>query len=56
MPWCCRGPVSEARAACIFQSILELVGHCHALGIMHRDLKVSISSKKLRLKHMSLMT
>ena len=33
------GSFSEAKAAAIFRRMVEVVSHCHQLGVMHRDLK-----------------
>ena len=36
------GSFSEAKAAAIFRRMVEVVHHCHELGVMHRDLKVFV--------------
>lgn len=33
------GNFSEKKAATIFRKMVEVVNHCHELGVMHRDLK-----------------
>lgn len=33
------GSFSERKAAVVFRKMVEVVNHCHELGVMHRDLK-----------------
>lgn len=33
------GNFTEKKAALIFRKMVEVVNHCHELGVMHRDLK-----------------
>ena len=35
-----RGKLEEPEAKSIFQKILEAIDHCHALNVIHRDLKL----------------
>eukprot|EP01025_Chloroclados_australasicus_P028622 TRINITY_DN2836_c0_g1_i1.p1 TRINITY_DN2836_c0_g1~~TRINITY_DN2836_c0_g1_i1.p1 ORF type:complete len:483 (-),score=89.09 TRINITY_DN2836_c0_g1_i1:463-1911(-) len=33
------GTFSEKKAAAVFKTMVEMIHHCHELGVMHRDLK-----------------
>lgn len=33
------GSYSEATAAGVFRKMVDMIQHCHDLGVMHRDLK-----------------
>eukprot|EP01026_Neomeris_dumetosa_P061957 TRINITY_DN58543_c0_g1_i4.p1 TRINITY_DN58543_c0_g1~~TRINITY_DN58543_c0_g1_i4.p1 ORF type:complete len:378 (-),score=41.01 TRINITY_DN58543_c0_g1_i4:674-1807(-) len=33
------GTCSEKKAAAVFRTMVEMIHHCHELGVMHRDLK-----------------
>lgn len=35
------GPFPEGMARCFFQQLVDVVNYCHAMNIIHRDLKVS---------------
>lgn len=35
------GSFTEKKAAQVFRKMLDVINHCHQLGVCHRDLKVS---------------
>lgn len=38
-----KGSFSEKEAAHFFWQMVEVVRHCHGLGVMHRDIKPEVS-------------
>ncbi|KAF5826098.1 kinase-like domain-containing protein [Dunaliella salina] len=50
------GNFSEKKAAKVFRKMVDVVNHCHELGVMHRDLKPEnflLTSKVCSIQHAS---